>query len=72
MKSPKILITIPPEMLAEMDRIATVERRNRADLCRESFRKYIDNHNRVSLVNKEIATGQLIPIRQAQEYSMQQ
>lgn len=38
----KVLIALPPAMLADVDHIAFVEHRTRSDLIREALRRYLD------------------------------
>lgn len=37
----KIMISIPEEFLKEIDRLATIEHRNRSELIREALRYYL-------------------------------
>ena len=37
----RVLISLPPEILAEMDSVASEENRSRSELIRESFRMYV-------------------------------
>jgi metal-responsive CopG/Arc/MetJ family transcriptional regulator len=39
----KVLISLPPAMLEQVDFIAQEEHRTRSDLIRESLRRYLDN-----------------------------
>lgn len=42
----KILVALPPGLLAQVDFIAQTEHRTRSDLIREALRRYIDNFRR--------------------------
>ncbi|MBS2008242.1 MAG: ribbon-helix-helix protein, CopG family [Cyanobacteria bacterium SZAS TMP-1] len=37
----KVLVTIPPAMLTQVDAVAKLEHRTRSDLIREALRRYI-------------------------------
>src|SRR5690348_15993693 len=39
-------ISLPPDLAAEVDRIALEENRSRSDLFREAFRRYVDSRRR--------------------------
>jgi CopG family transcriptional regulator / antitoxin EndoAI len=39
-------ISLPPELAAEVDRLAAEERRSRSDLFREAFRRYVNSQRR--------------------------
>lgn len=41
-----VTISLPPELAAEMDRLATEEQRSRSELLREAFRRYVEGHRR--------------------------
>jgi len=41
-----ITISLPPELAAEMDRLAHEEKRSRSDLLREAFRRYVEGRSR--------------------------
>lgn len=42
----KVLIALPPTMLAQVDQVAIVEHRTRSDLIREALRRYLDAFRR--------------------------
>jgi len=42
----KVLVAIPPAMLAQIDQIAEIEHRTRSDLMREALRRYITEFSR--------------------------
>lgn len=42
MLSKKVLVSLPPEMLIQIDMIAETEYRTRSDLIREALRRYLD------------------------------
>lgn len=39
----KVLISVPPQLLEQIDYIAQVESRTRSDLMREALRRYLHN-----------------------------
>ena len=45
----KVLIAIPPRLLAETDAIAKAEYRTRSDLIREALRRYGENFRKTRL-----------------------
>lgn len=53
----KILLAIPPAMLAQVDSIAKLEHRTRSDLVREALRRYI----KPFLHNQQNAFSQTMP-----------
>ena len=48
--SKKVLIALPPSLLAKVDYAAQAECRTRSDLFREALRRYIDNFQRTQLL----------------------
>ena len=44
----KVLVNLPPKLLASIDHIALVESRTRSDLIREASRRYEENYKRVN------------------------
>lgn len=44
----KVLVNLPPKLLASIDHIALVESRTRSDLIREALRRYEENYKRVN------------------------
>lgn len=42
----KVLIALPPAMLADVDMVAEAEHRTRSDLIREALRRYLDAYRR--------------------------
>lgn len=41
-----VTISLPPELAAEMDRLANEEQRSRSELLREAFRRYVEGRRR--------------------------
>jgi CopG family transcriptional regulator/antitoxin EndoAI len=39
-------ISLPPELAAEVDRVAAMENRSRSELLREAFRQYVQKRQR--------------------------
>lgn len=39
-------ISLPPDLAAEVDRLAAEEHRSRSELFREAFRRYVNNQRR--------------------------
>lgn len=46
----RIMISLPSAFLAEMDELASEEKRTRSELIRESFRMYLRNKKSTHLV----------------------
>lgn len=42
----KVLVALPPGLLAQVDYVSKVEHRTRSDLIRESLRRYLENFKR--------------------------
>jgi len=41
-----VTISLPPDLAAEVDRLATAEHRTRSELIREAFRQYVERRRR--------------------------
>lgn len=41
-----ITISLPPDLAAEVDRLASAEHRTRSELLREAFRQYVERRRR--------------------------
>ena len=54
MKSVATHITIPEELLKEMDKQAQREHRNRSEILREAIRRYLEERNRKNLEEQRI------------------
>ncbi len=48
--SETITISLPPELMKEIDRLAVSEHRTRSELLREAFRQYLEKQRRWELV----------------------
>jgi metal-responsive CopG/Arc/MetJ family transcriptional regulator len=48
--SKKILVALPPNLLARVDFAAKAECRTRSDLVREALRRYVENFQRSHLI----------------------
>jgi CopG family transcriptional regulator / antitoxin EndoAI len=44
--SQTVTISLPPDLAAEVDRLAGVEHRTRSELLREAFRQYVERRRR--------------------------
>ncbi len=44
--SETITISLPPELMEEVDRLAATEHRTRSELLREAFRQYMERQRR--------------------------
>ncbi|HED03687.1 MAG TPA: ribbon-helix-helix protein, CopG family, partial [Candidatus Fraserbacteria bacterium] len=54
MKSVAVHITIPEELLEEVDRQAEQERRNRSELTREALRRYLARQQQKALAKQQL------------------
>ena len=57
MKSVAVHITIPEELLEEVDRQAGQERRNRSELTREALRHYLARQQRKALAKQQLLSA---------------
>jgi metal-responsive CopG/Arc/MetJ family transcriptional regulator len=58
----KVLIALPPAMLAEVDFIAEQEHRTRSDMIRESLRRYINKFKQQRVRPSEQSQSPLVLI----------
>jgi metal-responsive CopG/Arc/MetJ family transcriptional regulator len=55
--SKKVLASLPPGLLEEVDVVAKVEHRTRTDIIREALRRYVDSYKRNQVALKLVPPG---------------
>jgi metal-responsive CopG/Arc/MetJ family transcriptional regulator len=56
----KILVSLPEEFLADIDRVAADEHRSRSELVREALRSYLEARQFRKLRLKQVAEGRAL------------